>query len=220
MLWSCKELPLSLLSQCTGVTWWPAHCFSSLLYLGALRTWQWVFAPPLLHLILFFLLSLLLTVAPTGLQDAILDGIDLENHQHACVLAQGRAGLLCLPGALVQDSGLPLVSVAARALPSGRAWLRAWRPACPMQGTLCLREAYSPGGPSTQLGEGVGAVLTCPLLRGRIAFGTRALGPGSALAPWHGLFSQAGPRRHESAGKGCRATAACLLATVPAFRVC
>lgn len=50
---------------------------------------------------------------------------DLENHQHACVLAQGGAGLLCLPGALVQDSRLPLVSVAARAWPSGRAWLRA-----------------------------------------------------------------------------------------------
>ena len=75
MFWSCKELPLSLLSRCAGVAWRSAHSLSSLLCVEALRTWQYVFAPPLFHLLLFFFLFLLLTVAPTGLQDAILDGI-------------------------------------------------------------------------------------------------------------------------------------------------
>ena len=45
--------------------------------------------------------------ATTGLEqgpDSALSPADLENHQHACALVRGRAGLLCLPGAHLQDS--------------------------------------------------------------------------------------------------------------------
>lgn len=44
-----------------------------------------------------------------------LSPVDLENHQHACALVCGWASLRPFQGARVQDSRLPVVSVAGRA---------------------------------------------------------------------------------------------------------
>lgn len=98
---------------------------------------------------------------PSGLEQST-DGLspaDLENYQHACALACGRASLRPFQGTRVQDSRLPVVSGWKGTLGLQLRWLTAQCSGC-----LCLRPGevavvsagvLGPGVSGLEAGEGL-----------------------------------------------------------------